>query len=168
MRRMANANEECVDIIDGAGRTIGAVTRQEMRRRRLPHRCTYVLVFDGAGRLFIHLRTATKDVFPSHWDVAVGGVLLSGETFAQGAHREVREELGVDAIPQELFPFRYEDAATVVEATVYRLIHGGPFQLQAEEIVRGEFATVSEAWARSRGTLFCPDGLAVLREYERR
>jgi isopentenyldiphosphate isomerase len=168
MRRMANANEECVDIIDDAGRTIGVVTRQEMRRRRLPHSCTYVLVFDGEGRLFIHLRTASKDVFPSHWDVAVGGVLSSGETFAEGAHRELREELGVDAVPQELFPFRYEDAATVVEATVYRLRHGGPFQLQAEEIVLGEFVTVSDAWARSRGAPFCPDGLAVLREYQAR
>jgi isopentenyldiphosphate isomerase len=168
MCRMAGADEEWVDVIDDAGRTIGVVTRQEMRRRRLPHRCTYVLVFDSDGRLFVHLRTASKDVFPNHWDVAVGGVLASGETFAEGAHREVREELGIDAIPDELFPFRYEDAATVVEARVYRLTHAGPFQLQATEIVRGEFVSVGDAWERSRSAPYCPDGLQVLREYERR
>ena len=49
-----------------------------------PHRCTYVLVFNIRGELFIHLRTATKDVYPSHWDVAIGGVLAAGETFAEG------------------------------------------------------------------------------------
>lgn len=161
---MAAADEECVDVIDDAGRTIGVVTRQEMRRRRLPHRCTYVLVFDSAGRLFIHLRTAAKDVFPSHWDVAVGGALAASETFAEGARREVREELGIDAPLEDLFPFRYEDAATTVAARVYRLVHNGPFELQADEIVRGEFVTVAEAWERSRSVPFCPDGLQVLRD----
>src|SRR6266851_4778436 len=91
-----SAAEEMVDVIDDAGRTVGVVTRQEMRRRRLPHRSTAILVFDHSGRLFIHLRTPSKDVFPSHWDVAVGGVLSAGESFTEGAQREVREELGVD------------------------------------------------------------------------
>ena len=45
-------------------------------RARLPHRSTYILVFDGRGELFVHLRTATKDVYPSHWDPCVGGVLV--------------------------------------------------------------------------------------------
>jgi isopentenyldiphosphate isomerase len=157
--------EELVDVIDDAGRTVGVVTRREMRGRRLPHRCTYILVFDRQGRLFVHLRTATKDVYPSHWDVAVGGVLAAGETFAGGARREIREELGIDAEPDELFPFRYEDAATVVQARAYRLIHDGPFALQEEEIVRGEFAAIAEVLTRAERTPFCPDGLLVLREY---
>jgi isopentenyldiphosphate isomerase len=163
-----SAADELVDVIDEAGRTIGVVTRQEMRRRRLPHRSTAVLVFDRAGRLFIHLRTATKDVFPSHWDVAVGGVLGAGEDFDQGARREVREELGTDAVLEALFPFHYEDASTVVQVHVYRLVHDGPFTLQPEEIVRGEFAPLAEVWQRADRASFCPDGLAVLREFARR
>jgi len=86
-----SAKDELVDVVDEPGKTIGPVSRQEIRRRRLPHRSTYVLVFDRTGRLFVHLRTATKDVFPGHWDVAVGGVLSAGESFAQGVRREVRE-----------------------------------------------------------------------------
>src|SRR5437764_413672 len=82
---------------DWQGRTVGTVPRREMRGRRLPHRCTYVLVFNRRGELFVHLRTPTKDVYPSHWDVAVGGVLAAGETFDRGAARELREELGVEA-----------------------------------------------------------------------
>ena len=58
--------DELVDVIDGQGRTVGTVTRREMRGRRLPHRCTYVLVFNRRGELFVHLRTPTKDVYPSH------------------------------------------------------------------------------------------------------
>ena len=160
-----SAADELVDVIDDAGQTIGSVTRQEMRRRRLPHRSTYVLVFDLTGRLFVHLRTAPKDVFPSHWDVAVGGVLAAGESYAEGVRREVREELGIDVVAEELFPFRYEDAATVVQARVYRIFHDGPFQLQTEEIVEGEFLTLQEVEDRSRGLPYCPDGMAVLQEY---
>jgi isopentenyldiphosphate isomerase len=160
-----SAADELVDVIDDAGRTVGVVTRREMRRGRLPHRSTAVLVFDPAGRLFIHLRTPTKDVFPSHWDVAVGGVLAAGESYADGVRREVQEELGIDAVPEDLFLLRYEDAATVVQTRCYRLVHDGPFQLQAEEIVRGEFVPVPEVLARSERVPFCPDGLEVLRTY---
>ncbi len=163
-----DAGEELVDVIDDAGRTVGTVTRREVRLQRLPHRCVYVLVFDMHGQLFIHLRTSTKDVFPAHWDMAVGGVLSAGESFAEGARRETAEELGIAVEPEPLFPFRYADAATTVQAEVYRVVHNGPFQLQPEEVVRGEFVPIAEALARAAREPFCPDGLAVLQEYLRR
>jgi len=159
--------QELIDVIDDAGRTIGVATRAEMRAQRLPHRCVYVLVFNSRGELFVHLRTATKDIFPSHWDVAVGGVLVAGESFDEGVRREVREELGLELDTEELFPFDHEDEATVVQAMVYRAVNDGPFQLQAEEIVRGEFISLSEVPARAKVTPFCPDGLAVLAEFLR-
>ena len=98
----------------------------EMRSRRLPHRCTYTLVFNRGGELLIHLRTASKDLYPSHWDTTVGGVLAAGESFDDGAAREALEELGVAARPEPLFPFRYADARTVVQSMVYRIRHDGP------------------------------------------
>jgi isopentenyldiphosphate isomerase len=159
---------ELVDVIDDEGRTIGTATRREVRARWLPHRCVYVLVFNRAGELFLHLRTSGKDVYPSHWDVTVGGVLAAGESFAEGARREVREELGVEAEPAELFPFRYADRATAVRAMAYRVVHEGPFRLQPEEIVRGAFVPLGEVAARIAREAFCPDGLAVLEEYRRR
>ena len=162
-----SAADEPVDVIDEAGATVGVATRREMRRRRLPHRCVYVLVFNQRGELFMHLRTAAKDVYPSHWDVAVGGVLAAGESFDEGAQREIAEELGVaDALAEPLFPFRYEDAATVVQAMAYRTRHDGPFRLQAEEIVRGAFVPVDEVEALTAREPFCPDGLQVWAKYK--
>jgi isopentenyldiphosphate isomerase len=158
---------ELVDIVNDAGQTVGTVTRQEVRTRRLPHRCVYVLVFNRRGEVFIHLRTPSKDVYPSHWDVTVGGVLAAGEAFDAGSRREVHEELGVAADPVALFAFRYADSASVVHGMVYRLLHEGPFRLQAEEIVRGEFVPLSKVAARAAREPFCPDGLAVLAEYQR-
>jgi len=161
-------DRELVDVIDDAGRTVAVVTRQEMRRQRLPHRCVYVLVFNRQGELFLHLRTPTKDIYPSHWDVAMGGVLAAGEGFDEGARREVAEELGIDTRPEALFPFHYADSRTVVQAMVYRLDHDGPFCLQPEEIVRGEFRPLDEVVRLTEQVPFCPDGLEVLRNYFKR
>jgi protein phosphatase len=163
----ANPAEELVDVIDAAGNTIGTVTRREMRARRLPHRCVYILVFNSKGELFVHERTATKDVYPSHWDVAVGGVLTAGESFDAGARRELAEELGVTAEPELLFPFRHAEPATDVQAQVYRAVHDGPFRLQPEEIVRGKFVSLVRVDRQAAHVPFCPDGLAVLAEYRR-
>ena len=159
---------ELVDVCDADGRVVGTATRRAMRAGRLPHRSTYVLVFDAADRLFVHLRTATKDVYPSHWDVCVGGVCAAGEDFAAGAARELREELGVDAPLRALFPFRWSDAHTVVFGEVFRARHDGPFVLQPEEVVRGEFLALDAVAARAAREPFTPDGLAVLAEWRRR
>ena len=160
--------DELVDVVDEEGRTVGVVSRREMRARRLPHRSSYVLVFNRAGDLFIHLRVPTKDVYPGHWDVAIGGVLAAGETFDEGARREAAEELGVDVAVAPLFPVRWTDEHTIVHGMAYRALHEGPFRLQPEEIVRGEFVAVDAVEARAAREPFCPDGLAVLAELRRR
>lgn len=155
-------SDELVDVIDEAGRTVGVVLRSRMRRERLPHRCVYLLVVNRAGELFLHQRTATKDVYPSLWDVCVGGVLAVGESFDEGARREGAEELGVPVKPEPLFPFRFADERTTVQAMVYLVRHEGPFRLQPEEVSQGLFVTLGELDQRIGQDRFCPDGLEVL------
>lgn len=164
----ADPNEERVDVVDDAGNTIRVVTRREMRERRLPHRCVYLLVFNRGGELFIHQRTATKDVFPSFWDIAVGGVLAAGESFEVAARREALEEIGVALEPELLFPFRYQGERTIAHGMVYRAVHDGPFVLQPEEVAHGLFVSTPELQDRLSRERFCPDGLQIWREYQRR
>jgi len=68
------------------------------------------------------------------------------------------------AEPQFLFPFRYEDEHTTVFARVYHCIDDGPFVLQKEEVVLGEFVSLIELGKRIAIEKFCPDGLKVLQE----
>ena len=85
------AADEIVVIVDEGNNVVGSAPRRDMRARRLPHRSTYILVFNSQGELYVQKRTMSKDVFPGFYDVAAGGVVLTGETYEQGAERELEE-----------------------------------------------------------------------------
>lgn len=160
------SSDELVDVVDDADQVIGQETRYEVRRRNLRHRSVYILVFNSAGQLFTHRRTLTKDVFPGQWDVAAGGVLNAGEDYDDGAKRELREELGIDALAlRRLFPLRYDDTRNRVVGMVYSCTWDGPLRLQASEIAEGLWMDLDVLLDRTQRDPFCPDGLEALRLY---
>jgi isopentenyldiphosphate isomerase len=156
---------ELVDVVDADDRVTGRVTRAEVRAQKLRHRATYILVFNARGQLFVHQRTATKDVYPSYYDVAVGGVVGAGESYDQGAQRELAEELGVAAVPRPMLKFQYEDATNLVNGRVYSCLVDATLHLQAEEIVAGEWLDLDVVLERARQQPFCPDGIEALLRY---
>lgn len=160
---------EWIDVVDAADRVVGRATRAEMRRRNLPHRAVYILVVNARSELFVHQRTTSKDVYPGYHDVTIGGVVAAGESYDDAAARELAEELGVTDAPLErLGPMTYEDTATRVHGMVYAARHDGPFTLQPEEIVRGDFVSLAVAERMTRTERCCPDGVAVWRAYAAR
>jgi 8-oxo-dGTP diphosphatase len=58
-----------------------------------PLLCVGALIIDGAGRIFVHRRSATRRLFPNCWDV-VGGHVEPGETLLSALDREITEETG--------------------------------------------------------------------------
>ena len=73
----------------------GSAPRSRMRAENLHHAATAVVVRDRLGRVYVHRRTTTKDVYPGRRDFAAGGVLTAGEDPHDAAVRELAEELGV-------------------------------------------------------------------------
>ena len=70
---------ELVDVLDDAGRVVGTASRRDMRQRRLPHRCAYLLVFNRHGELLTHLH-GSRFVADAGQDDAHGNeILKSGE-----------------------------------------------------------------------------------------
>lgn len=158
--------EETVDVVDEHDRVVAAVKRSEIRSQNLRHRAVYILVFNRAGQLFVHQRSRSKDVFPGFWDTAIGGVLSSGESYDEAAHRELAEELGVKGVSlRRLFPFRFEDSATRIAGMVYSCSHDGPFLLQAAEIDCGMWEDLDRVIERAQHDSFCPDSLEALLLY---
>ena len=102
--------DEILDIVDEDDRVVGTAPRGEVYARGLRHRCAFILARDARDRIFVHRRTARKLVFPSLYDMFVGGVVGAGESYDEAALREAEEELGVTGLPQPtlLFTFLFE------------------------------------------------------------
>ncbi len=159
------ARNEQVIIVDDDNAVVGAAPRHEMRAKRLPHRATFILVFDSKGRILVQKRTDTKDVYPGYYDLAAGGVVTEGERYDESAVREAAEELGIHGVPLESrFDFYFEDAGNRCFGRVYSCVCDGPFKLQPEEVVSVEFAEPSNV-LDGRIAPLTPDTLEALRRF---
>lgn len=158
--------DEILDIVDEQDKVIGQAPRSEAYARRLRHRCSFILVRDADDRIFVHRRTATKQVFPSLHDMFVGGVLGTGETYDEAALREAQEELGVADLPAPtpLFRFRYETERWAWWSAVYQVRCTRPVRPQESEVAWHTFLTDEELAARLDEWEWVPDGLAAYRE----
>jgi 8-oxo-dGTP pyrophosphatase MutT (NUDIX family)/predicted alpha/beta hydrolase family esterase len=164
---MKNPADEIVQIVDEKNQVAGSCPRGVMRAERLIHRACYILVFNRKGELFVQKRSIIKDVYPGHWDVAAGGVVLAGESYEQAAGRELLEELGIQDVPLTfLFDNYYEDEHNRVWGRIFTCFHDGPFTLQAEEIDHGRFMGMEEALALSKTEPFTPDGVELLEKIQ--
>lgn len=94
----ARATRQQVGIVDVNGNVIEVIDRAEMRRRGARHRCTYVVVIRTDGRVVVHQRAPWKDVAPSLWDLAFGGVCDVGEGWLASAKRELAEGAGIAGV----------------------------------------------------------------------
>ena len=136
--------DEVVAHYDEDGDVIGSVARSRLRRENLWHAASSVVVRDPAGRVYLHRRTTTKDVYPGLLDFAAGGVVLAGEDPAEGAVRETAEELGVSGVP--LVPqgvVAYADAHTCYHAHRFTTVWDGEITWQPEEVSWGDWVTVA-------------------------
>ena len=72
---------------------------RHLRGQPLPpdayHLAVHVWLRGADGRYLLSQRAASRPTFPLLWE-CVGGAVLAGETGAQAALRETREELGLD------------------------------------------------------------------------
>ncbi|MEU3462297.1 NUDIX domain-containing protein [Streptomyces sp. NPDC006733] len=165
--------DELLDIVDEHDVVVGQARRAEAYARGLRHRCVFVLVRDGEGRTFVHRRTAQKLVFPSLYDMFVGGVVGAGETYDDAALREAEEELGVSGLPgpRPLFTFLYERDGHSWWSRVYEVRCELPVSPQVEEVAWHAFLTDGELERRLAEWSWAPDGLDAfhrLREWRGR
>lgn len=156
---------ELVEELDAEGRVVGVVTRAEMRRRNLWHRNVAVTVVRPEDRVVVHQRADWKDVHPSLWDVAFGGVPAVGEDDLGAAVRELAEEAGLEISGADLV-----DLGDGVVDDEWTRWHGRFFLLFTDAPVvpaDGEVTEVAEipaaeltTWAMT--TPLCPDASLLL------
>jgi 16S rRNA (adenine1518-N6/adenine1519-N6)-dimethyltransferase len=125
----AQSGREIFDVVNESDEVIGSETRESVHVNNLRHRAVHVLIFNGAGELFLQKRSLWKDRNPGVWDSSAAGHVDSGEGYGQTVRRELEEELGVSCEVQRLgkLPCTAETGWEFIE--VYRGGHEGPFKL---------------------------------------
>lgn len=159
---MGDPGEELVEEVDLEGNVLRIVTRAEMRAGRLRHRTTFIAVVDSGGRLLAHQRSLNKDVWPSRWDIAAGGVAAVGEAWDVGARRELAEELGIEAPIEHLGGGTYDDDEVRTVAQVFVARHSGPYRFADGEVVDARWLTLAKLHALIESQPCCPDSLALV------
>jgi isopentenyldiphosphate isomerase len=158
--------EELVDVVDEQDQVVATVTRSRIRAEHLLHRVASVLVFRSDGRVLVHRRTDTKDVFPGAFDCFVSGVATAGESYEQARDRELAEEMGIEGTgAMELFRHRYEGQDDRSWSAIYAITWDGHVTPQASEIAWHGWEPVWRVRQRAEEPTFVPDGREVLHRW---
>ncbi|QRP49998.1 NUDIX domain-containing protein [Amycolatopsis sp. FDAARGOS 1241] len=162
-------SDELVALYDRTGHAVGHALRSRVRAEGLWHAAGVVLVRSSDGKsVYVHLRTADKDIFPSTWDCWAGGVVAAGETPAECARRELAEELGVHGVePEPLFTKIYDEGTVHCHNFAFEVRWDGPIRHQPEEIAEGRWMPLADlrAWVFDPASPFIPDGRAGVQEW---
>ncbi len=149
---------ELVVIVDRDNRITGATPRWKMRRDRLIHRASFIIVFRPGGRLLVQKRTLDKDIYPGLLEIAAGGVVRHGETYKISALRELQEETGITGIDLNFhFDFYFEDDSNRVWGRIFSCIWDGDIKPQKEEVEWGRFLGQDEIEEGITRGKFTPD-----------
>lgn len=153
--------DELFPRVDEDGNVIGSVRRKDAHGNpALIHPVVHCIVVSSQGDLLLQLRRKDKDVQPGRWDTSVGGHVAFGEPIEQALHRELLEEVGIDASRVTLrFLYRYlmrSDIETELVHT-WSCTCDGPFVHQPEEIDELRFWSTGEIEASLGTGVFTPN-----------
>ncbi len=148
------------DIVDEDNNVIGVAPRSECHGDpSLIHRTAHVVVYHSNGSILLQKRSNSKDLLGGFWDTAVGGHLDLGETFEQGARREMNEELGLDYdYPMEfLCNWKIRNDVESENVSIFKVVCDGPFEFEPREIDEVRFWSREELEDRSNYADFTPN-----------
>lgn len=95
---------ELFDLVNASDEIIGTTNKEVAHATGQLHRVAAVFVFNHSGDLFVQQHPSD-----GKWDHSVGGHVSKGESYADAAAREAKEELGVQQPLTEIATSVYAD-----------------------------------------------------------
>ena len=179
--------QEYLDVVTEGGQPTGEIiSRDEAHRKGICHRTAHVWVVRRKSEgwdILLQKRSEEKESFPGMYDTSSAGHIPAGIEPLPSALRELSEELGITAAPEELryagvFRIRYEKEFhgrmfrdnEVTTVYVYdKPVDINTLTLQVSEVSEVRWFDLEEVWIeihQSRERFCVPtDGLKVLKEY---
>ncbi|WP_216827506.1 NUDIX hydrolase [Alkalihalobacterium elongatum] len=95
---------EQITIFNEEKKTIGVASREEVHKKGYWHEvfhCWIVSKEKGKDYIYLQLRSKDKKDYPNLLDITAAGHILADESIEDGV-REIKEELGIDVMFEEL------------------------------------------------------------------
>lgn len=122
------------------------------------HLTAHVCIFSTDGRMLLQRRANFKGTWGGLWDITAGGSVLAGENTAEGAERELFEELGIVASFTDATPFMtlYHGDCISDYFILKSDVDIATVSMQSTEVQDVKYATRDEVMALLRGGGFLP------------
>lgn len=96
------SDHELIDIVDDNDNIIGKDKRKVVHDSGKCHRGIIVLIYTSRSGVILQKRGAHKEMAPGRYSFSVGGHVESGDSYIETAIRELKEESGIEATPENL------------------------------------------------------------------
>lgn len=96
--------EEMLDTFDINGNFL-SVKPKSFCHGKYPncyHKTVWIWIVNTTGKVLVQLRSSQKSFMPNKWDISCAGHIMSGEDIIFAAQRELKEELGLTVLPEDL------------------------------------------------------------------
>jgi 16S rRNA (adenine1518-N6/adenine1519-N6)-dimethyltransferase len=130
---------ERFSVVDERDQVLREAPRSEVHGDNLRHRAVHVLIFSKNGEVLLQKRTRWKDRHPLLWDSSAAGHLSAGEDYDAAAHRELKEELGIDVALEKVGKLPASDRTDQEFISVYEGCYDGDLKTEPTEIETVQF-----------------------------
>ena len=150
--------DEMFPVVDAEDRVIGSARREEVHGNNLRHRAVHILLFNGAGEVYLQKRSRWKDRHPLVWDSSAAGHLAAGEDYDEAAKRELHEELNLSTPLSRLSRLPPSENTGQEFIWIYTGSWNEPISTNPSEIEAGDYfpASIITEWIRARPHDFAP------------
>ena len=143
--------KEILDVVDEQDNIINTQPKDYCHKNKLLHRGAVVLIFKDKTEkeILVQKRSLAKKTNPGKNNFT-GGHLNSGESYLEGAKRELQEELffnhrlPTNLIFKEIFKHKHFDDNDYHWEIFYKLIYSGPFYPNPKEVDKWWFTKVND------------------------
>ena len=137
---------EYMDIVNEKNEVIGKTTKEEIYAKKLSHRIVHVFVINPKTKeVYFQQRAKTVSFLPGYYCTSAGGHVRAGETYAQAAQRELKEELGLDTPIQKAADLEFESDNHKRLMQLFLAFADKGFHFDDGEVAHGSFLSIDQA-----------------------
>lgn len=146
------------DYVDEEDKVLGQATKERIEAEGLICRVSFIVLRNSENRLLLQQRSSNKRFYPLFWSGAAAGHLIAGESYEEGAVRELLEEMTIETPLDYLGKFYSADDREMVG--VFVGTYDGTYDFEPMEVAQVKTFSLEEIAHR-------PDDMKITTYVER-